>query len=788
MPNYSDSENEIIDRIARNPHPQRLPKNDDSSSSRESSPDSVRKQKRSFTPTSDDDLQISPIPDDDTPPPPEKPVLRQALGFASAFGGISTSATLNTYQAKPTNPGNAKFLPGQTVFPASTTKKVKASGTKTKKTKKKDYATQTGRFRLTDWTSSPNNASASESPPAPTSSSTQPPPPAMSNVYSLMNNNHNGNGYGSNSYSSSTQASQISTMYSVPPPPIINNTTPYFSNTQHVSTTFTPTSAPPASVTGRFSATKLSTDTQIGSSKGKLLEKAKATPSTVTAKVKQKDKPAANSSNRSIDSADNLSRSTTYYRRDYESQVDLDAMSTSGAGPSSPEIPSHLVPKGKSDHLSIKQSKPSRPASRMVTVLITDVRSGKEDHQLTEVIVPLKDTDPENPEYGFWANAQEVVGKLQSSPARIEGPARAYTMRGKYRQIFMRVVEDGTIEAVPVNISVSSERILEMVVEKLPSPGELPSPPRIPRDLRPSPDPDELSSYSHSHDSRDNKRDRKRYRSPSDGGDRLNGDYGSRSRSGSVSHQNKKRRKVDEEEVIEDSDADLFTTPLTGIGQEWNFDYESPTSDDDENLDAKIVERIDPALQMHPTPGLWESVFKIKARLPRVPAYVELYRILQAMFKRYEGRRVPFKRNRNIRIQKAHILKALRVLDQDDEHSDLSDPDKIYSNCVETLKLISLYGPEGTRLQDVRVQEMMKDESTPEKYSKPQKRFLRLLREIDEKWQAEHVGHVATNEQTKQAEVEAEKPSAQPSSQIPSAEGTVSTVTDRGSSATLDSN
>lgn len=133
-------------------------------------------------------------------------------------------------------------------------------------------------------------------------------------------------------------------------------------------------------------------------------------------------------------------------------------------------------------------------------------------------------------------------------------------------------------------------------------------------------------------------------------------------------------------------------------------------------------------------------------------------------------------------------MKALRVLDQDDEHSDLSDPDKIYSNCVETLKLISLYGPEGTRLQDVRVQEMMKDESTPEKYSKPQKRFLRLLREIDEKWQAEHVGHVATNEQTKQAEVEAEKPSAQPSSQIPSAEGTVSTITDRGSSATLDSN
>ncbi|KAJ4483304.1 hypothetical protein J3R30DRAFT_1760888 [Lentinula aciculospora] len=464
MPNYSDSESEIIDRIARNPHPQRLPKTDDSLSSRESSPDSLRKQKRSFTPTSDDgDLQIPPVPDDDTPPPPAKPVIRQAVGFASAFGSVGTSTTLTTYEAKPANSGNAKFLPGQTVFPATTAKKTKTSGTKSKKAKKKDYATQTGRFRLTDWTSSSSNASASQPPHSPNPSSAER-SPAISSVYSLMNNNFSGTGYAS----LQPKNPQLNTMYSVPPPPILNNTTPpYFSNTQYMHTTLTPTSPPPAPVTGRFSAAKFSTtDMQAGPPKGK------ASTSKNISKVKQRDKPAANASKRNtVDSAQNASRSTTYYRRDYESQVDIDfdATSTPGAGPSSSDVLSHLVPKGKPDHLTIKQSKSSRPASRMVTILITDIRSGMEDHQLTEVIVPLKDTDPQHPEYGFWANAQEVVERLQHSPSRVEGPARAYTMRGKYRQIFMRLQEDGTIEAKPMNICVSSERILEMVVEKLPA-------------------------------------------------------------------------------------------------------------------------------------------------------------------------------------------------------------------------------------------------------------------------------------------------------------------------------
>lgn len=76
---------------------------------------------------------------------------------------------------------------------------------------------------------------------------------------------------------------------------------------------------------------------------------------------------------------------------------------------------------------------------------------------------------------------------------------------------------------------------------------------------------------------------------------------------------------------------------------------------------------------------------------------------------------------------------------KDDEFSDLADPDKVSANCSETLRLLSLYGPEGTRLKDLRVQEMLEDNDKPTDLRiKPQKRFLRLLRDIDEKWKEEH--------------------------------------------------
>lgn len=43
-------------------------------------------------------------------------------------------------------------------------------------------------------------------------------------------------------------------------------------------------------------------------------------------------------------------------------------------------------------------------SKRMTTILISDTRSGSEDLQLVEVMLPLKDATE-----GYWADAQDIV-------------------------------------------------------------------------------------------------------------------------------------------------------------------------------------------------------------------------------------------------------------------------------------------------------------------------------------------------------------------------------------------
>lgn len=72
------------------------------------------------------------------------------------------------------------------------------------------------------------------------------------------------------------------------------------------------------------------------------------------------------------------------------------------------------------------------------------------------------------------------------------------------------------------------------------------------------------------------------------------------------------------------------------------------------------------------------------------------------------------------------------------EFENPEDRDKLIKNCPETLRLLSLYGHKGERLEDPRVVQMVNDHSAPEYNAKPIKRLLRLLREIDENWVKEH--------------------------------------------------
>ena len=117
---------------------------------------------------------------------------------------------------------------------------------------------------------------------------------------------------------------------------------------------------------------------------------------------------------------------------------------------------------------------------RMVTILIEDIRSGVTDHQLAEVRVPLYEREDR-----FWADAQDVCEQLQASPSRIDGqydnkicriiplmliptgPARVYTLRGKYRQFFLRVSADNVDEITSSNLQVAMERTLDIVVESV---------------------------------------------------------------------------------------------------------------------------------------------------------------------------------------------------------------------------------------------------------------------------------------------------------------------------------
>jgi hypothetical protein len=55
--------------------------------------------------------------------------------------------------------------------------------------------------------------------------------------------------------------------------------------------------------------------------------------------------------------------------------------------------------------------------------------------------------------------------ELQVHPECDLGPARAYTLRGKYRQFFLRVSADNTDELISANVVIQPDRTLDVVVE-----------------------------------------------------------------------------------------------------------------------------------------------------------------------------------------------------------------------------------------------------------------------------------------------------------------------------------
>ncbi|KAI0373437.1 hypothetical protein BV20DRAFT_937418 [Pilatotrama ljubarskyi] len=104
---------------------------------------------------------------------------------------------------------------------------------------------------------------------------------------------------------------------------------------------------------------------------------------------------------------------------------------------------------------------------RVLTLLIEDKRNPDGESMLAEVRVPLKQADPGDE--GFWADAQEVSEELQKGPSRIDGQAKVYTQRGKYKQYFLRISGDGEHVCQPANLKVAPDRTLEIVIEDVSS-------------------------------------------------------------------------------------------------------------------------------------------------------------------------------------------------------------------------------------------------------------------------------------------------------------------------------
>ncbi|KAL0571147.1 hypothetical protein V5O48_010802 [Marasmius crinis-equi] len=151
--------------------------------------------------------------------------------------------------------------------------------------------------------------------------------------------------------------------------------------------------------------------------------------------------------------------------------------------------------------------------------------------------------------------------------------------------------------------------------------------------------------------------------------------------------------------------------------------YATPGPDDaPEEIQERISDVVDRLMQLDEQ---WTTFFAWKNQ-HHVPGRLKVYEFIKKMADRYVGRRVPFRSARHHRFKMHHILRALL----------LNNDPKLGDDCLETLHLLSLYGPEGTRLQDPRIVKEMDNKEQPKHGAKPIKRFLRLLREIDREWQA----------------------------------------------------
>ncbi|KAF9237522.1 hypothetical protein BU15DRAFT_48632 [Melanogaster broomeanus] len=662
-----------------------------------------KRQKRSFSPTSDDgDLVIPVIPDDDpeTPPPENAPLIRQAVGFSWT---PSANANVNTYQATlPPKPAVPYFLPGQAPIPPS--KPPKSTKPKTSRKKKnEDYSSQTSRFRLTAATAEPPSVPSPS--PAPFASVTSVPFnsfPRMENAVSP----------GAALPRRSDAVGTASPVMAAQSPAASSTITsgaavsPAYSNTNANAT------AGPSNINTSSGGQRRTRDTGFSGQSSRHQPPAQISPpSGVVTGTSHHHPPDGQTMDRGRPNHSHLE--TTYSP--------------------SPSVASLSA--------SVGQTIASRPL-RMVTLLIEDMRSGMADSQLAELRVPLRVAD--DPEDGFWADAVEICNALQAGPSRIDGPAKIYTMRGKFRQFFMRVDHHDQVQVQSAHLGVSKQRTLEVFVEAPVPQGHLPKPPVLPPDMRPAHNsgsdsdamlsPTEVRPQRYSMVTREDQierlskinyvRGQKRRLSPVS----ESGSYGHRrgashttvSQMSPSSQPGPQSPRKSRHGRQAGSSRRLLTPPIPGR-----------LADTQEEKDEAIANYIRSHIENHPG---WMQYMQSKAKPQRVSEVLNQYQFVEDRVRDLTGQKTPphWDGAPNCFVEKvgwSHTEHVWRVLKLDATWG---------TECQEILSRVAYYGKNGSRYEDSRVIDMVNDTSPPK--AKTMERFSRLLRSVDENFTEEALG------------------------------------------------
>ncbi|KAF9012420.1 hypothetical protein BDQ17DRAFT_1343859 [Cyathus striatus] len=697
--------------------------NDSESSSRESSPQPSGR-KRSFSPPSDDDTVLPPMACDDTPPPPDRPLIRQAV----AFQETPKADGIVTYRATPSKPKtNSAFLPGQEVAP-NTKERVKRAP----KTRRGDeYASQTGRFRIQTYDPTPSAEPAISHGNGPYNALFRGATPNVSSSADAGTSRQSVNknkSSGSIKRPGALNAKAPSSRRQDFAAPIPNNTT-------RTSTSFSPT--PEITFTELYttSPTALQADRDVRSSS---------------------------------------STASSYYRRDYEKDTTISSsLETSKHINERSENSMHTMhssnqsvnSESKMEQDSNSGKRQKKIPLRMVTILINDTRSEIEDLQLAEVRIALRLAD--DPSCGYWADAKELSQCLQASPSRIDGPAKVFTMRGKYRQFFLRISADNRDEFDSANLNITPERTLEIVVEwlaprgtrthgsqedKFRSRSRFPTRPygtdlEYDNDIRGrgyegvrSPSNANVNAHTRKHrlspsssdyDYSSSRESFKKRRAASSSTARSV-THDASSRSSPVAAASRNLTEDFDDDIIIDDECDHHEDSQHTSLYVMDRGYESPSPDDGpEEVHKAISNAVASMVGKHP---IWDEFFQATAGR-RVDSYLKQYECLEKMMDKFVGQLAPFHSSKHA-IEKGHIVEALSI----------EEGDKYISNCTETLKLVKLYGKNGRRCEDAKVVEMMNDKSEPELHANPIKRFLRLLREVDASWKKEHGGELCDSD------------------------------------------